>query len=814
MERVLHDVRYGFRSLLKQKAFTIIAIVTLALGIGANTAIFSLLHAVLIRPLPFYEPDQLVQIYEDASAIGFPRGDVAGGNYNDWKRDQTVFTDMAAIGVRSFSLTGDGEPERVFAYSATESFFPLLGVSPVVGRAFVAEDDKPGAQKVALLTYGLWQRRYAGAADVINRDVLLDGERYKVVGVLPERFQYLSDAIDLWVPMAFTSEQLTDHSNANYSVVGRLKSGVSVLQAGAELQTISQRIERDNPDTAQGLKSVVEPLKDEIVLDVRRPLLMLGAGAALVLLITCANLASLQLSRATTRASEMAVRSALGASRAQIIHQLLIESVLLSLAGGIVGLLVALWSFTVLKQLVPPGLTLSTKLTIDPQVFVFALVISLLTGILFGLAPALQASRIELGGALKQGAGRTASTVRGNRLRGAFVVGQIAVAVVLLICAGLMIQTVRNMLKQYSFSEPEKILTLRTLLPDSKFRDLAQYQVKEHSKRVAFFEQVVERVKALPGVRGVGYTTAVPLNWKGGANGVEIETRQNEEGRNPNAIHRQVSDGYFQTLGVPLVAGRFFDSSDRAEATPVAIINESLGREWLGEDPIGKRFKLGTPNAPWITVVGIVADVRQMGMDVPVKSEMYVPHRQVSTHPWFGPRDLVIRIDGDPADLVASVRREIHAVDPTQTISHVTTMEELLVKETGSRRVGMILLTLFAGLALLLAALGIYGVLSFFVVQHTKEIGVRLALGAQPGDVMSLILQKGLVWTICGIAIGLIGAFALSKLMTSLLFGISATDPATFIGVAVCLVGVALVACYVPARRATKVDPLVALRYD
>src|SRR5688572_9676397 len=450
MEALFKDIRYGARTLLKSPGFTAVAVLTLALGIGANTAIFSLLHAVLVRPLPFNQPDELVQVYEDASAIGFPRGDVAGGNYHEWRRDQTVFTDMAALGMRSFSLTGDGDPERVLAHSATANIFSLLGVSPVLGRAFLAEDDKPGAQKVALLTYGLWQRRYASATDVINRDVLLDGEKYKVIGVLPERFQYLSDAIALWVPMAFTSEQLADHGNSNYSVVARLKPGVSVSQADAELQTISQRIERDNPDTAQGLKSVVEPLKEEILLDVRRPLLMLGAGAALILLITCANIASLQLSRATTRTQEMAVRSALGASRAQIIRQLLIESILLSLAGGVIGLLVALWSFTILKQLIPPGLTLSTKLTIDLQVFGFAVIISFFTGILFGLAPALQASRVELGEALKQGTGRATSS-GGSRLRGAFVICQVALAVVLLICAGLMIQTIRNMVNQYSF---------------------------------------------------------------------------------------------------------------------------------------------------------------------------------------------------------------------------------------------------------------------------------------------------------------------------------------------------------------------------
>jgi putative ABC transport system permease protein len=814
MESLIKDIRYGVRSLLKYPGFTAIAVVTLALGIGANTAIFSLVNAVFFRPLPFAEPDRLMQVYEDASAIGFPRGSVASGNYADWKKQQTVFDDMAAVAPRSFSLTGDGDPERILAHAVSSNFFPLLGTQPVLGRNFSHEEDKPGANKVAIISHGLWQRRYASQPGVVNRDILLDGVKYTVVGVMPEGFQFMANTVGLWVPVALTPQQLGDHDNHNYTVVARLKSGVTPAQADAEIQTLSQRIVRDYPEDAEGLKSVVEPLRDGVIGNVRRPILMLIVAAGLVLLIACANIASLQLSRAAGRGKEIAVRAALGASRVRIVRQLLAESVLLACAGGVVGLLVALWSFALLKQLIPPGMTLSTSLKIDLPVLGYALAVSVVTGILFGLAPALHASKIDLNEALKQGGNRTGQAAGGNRLRGAFVVAEVALAMVLLVGAGLMIQTIYNLLGQYSLLQPEKLLTLRTVLPDSKFRDVNEYQAKEYAKRVAFYDQVLGRVNTLPGVTSADYTTAVPLSWPGGANGLLIETRQAEQGRAPNAIHRQISHGYFKTMGIGLRSGRFFDERDGPQSMPVAIVNESLAREWKGEDPIGKRFKLGTPNAQWITVVGIVPDVRQMGMDVPVKAEMYVPYRQISSHPWFSPRDLVLRTTGDPNDLVAAVRREIHAVDPNQPISNVATMEELLVTATGSRRLGMILLSAFAGVALLLASLGIYGVLSFFVAQQTREIGVRLALGAQLRDVLGLVLKKGMVWALLGVAIGLIAAFALSRLMTSLLFGVSARDPITFAGIALVLLAVALLACFIPARRATKVDPLVALRYE
>jgi predicted permease len=447
----------------------------------------------------------------------------------------------------------------------------------------------------------------------------------------------------------------------------------------------------------------------------------------------------------------------------------------------------------------------STSLKIDLPLLGFAMMISLVTGIIFGLAPALQSSKVDLNEALKQG-GRTASSAGGNKLRGAFVVAEVALALILLVGAGLLMQTVFHMRNQYSGFQPEKLLTLRTQLPS--------YKYGEHPRRVAFYDQVLERVKALPGVTAVGYTTSVPLQWPGGANGFTIEGRD-QTGNTPNAIHRQISLDYFQTMGIGLRRGRYFDEGDRKDSVPVVIVNETLARQyWPHEDALGKRFKLGVPNAPWVTIVGVVVDVREMGMDDPVRAEMYFPYRQITSHFGYAPRDLVIRTTGDPLSLVAVVSREIHAVDPDQPISNIATMGEVLTERTGARRLGMILLTAFAGLALLLASLGIYGVLSFFVAQQTREIGVRLALGAQLRDILVLVLKKGMGLALLGVAVGLIAAFALARLMASLLFGVRATDPITFAAIALILTGVALLACYIPARRATKVDPLVALRYE
>jgi putative ABC transport system permease protein len=811
MNTLIQDIRYGFRGLWRNPGFAIIASLSLALGIGANTAIFSVVNAALLRPLPFHDPDRLVMVWEDASFAGFPRNTPAPANYADWKTQNQVFEDMGALAVNSFNLTGDGEPEKIDSYEVTANFFSMLGVEPALGRVFLPGEDTPGV-RVTVLSYGLWERRYGADRGVIGKEILLNGEKYTVVGVMPAGFQFLNPEVGLWVTTAFTPEILANRGGHYLTVVARMKPGVTLIQADADIKTIMRRIARDYPNQAGRLDAFVMPLRDQLAGDARRPLMVLLVAVGFVLLIACANVANLLLTRAASRGREIAVRAALGAGRLRILRQLLTESVLLSFFGAAVGLLFATWSFGFLRRLIPEGLALSTSLTMDLRALAFTLVITLLTGLIFGLAPALQASKIDLNEALKQG-GRTGPSGGSNNLRGAMVVLEVAMSLVLLVGAGLLIQTLFKMLNQYSGLQPEFVLTMRTQLPRGKY--------DEAPKRNAFYDQTLERVKSLPGVISAGYTMSVPLDWKGGTSGFWVEGRSVEQAVSQDlsydANHRQVSAAYLQTMGISLRKGRYFNESDSEKSIPVAIINETMARQyWPGEDVVGKRFKIGDPDSPepWRTVVGVVADVRQMGMDSPVKAEMYLPYRQMTTHSFFAPRDLVVRTSVDPMSIVAAARREIHAVDPNQPVSNIRTMETVLEDEIGQRRLAMTLAAVFAGLALLLATLGIYGVLSYFVVQHTREIGVRLALGARRRNVLGLVMKKGMTLALIGVAIGLVAAFALTRLMSSLLYEVRATDPITFVAVAAMLTVVALLACYIPARRAMKVDPMVALRCE
>jgi putative ABC transport system permease protein len=812
MHTLLQDLHYGWRMLAKNPGFTLTALLSLALGIGANTAIFSVVNAVLLRALPFHEADRLVMVWEDVSFAGFPRNTPAPANYADWKAQQSSFEEMAALDERSFNLTGDGEPERIVAQGVTANFFPLLGVKPVLGRVFLPADDRPEANRVVMLSYPLWQQRYGGQESIIGRELLLNNEKYTVIGVMPAGFQFLDSYIKLWVPIAFTPQQLARRGSHYLQVVARMKPGITLEQANADIQTIQQRISRDYPNEAGRINAFVLSLREQIAGGMQRPLLVLLVAVGFVLLIACANLANLLLSRAASRQREIAVRSALGASRGRVVRQLLTESLLLSMAGAVLGMMAAWWSFEFLKHLIPDGLALSTKLDLDPRVLGYTLLVALLTGIVFGLAPALQASKVDLHEALKQGGGR-ASSQAGGRLRNAMVVTEVALALVLLVGAGLLIQTFFKLRNQYSGLQPENVLILRTQLSGSKYPGQPQ--------RAAFYQQVLERVKSLPGVESAGYVTTVPLEWKGGTSGFSIEGRtvvqSRAQGLSFDANHRQVSADYHQTMGIPLRQGRYFSDSDNEQAMPVAVINETMARQyWPGEDAVGKRFKLGDPgnNRPWMTIVGVVGDVRQMGVDDPVKAEMYLPYRQLTDYQGYAPRALVLRTSIEPMSLVTAVRREIHAVDADQPISNIRTMEQVFAEETGSRQLGMTLLAIFAGLALLLSALGIYGVLAYFVVQHTPEIGVRLALGAPRRDIIGLVLKKGMTLALIGVGIGLGAALALTRLMVALLFEMSATDPVTFAAIALLLTVVALVACYLPARRAMKVDPMVALRYE
>ena len=811
MHSLYKDIQFALRSFLKRPGFAAIAIITLALGIGANTAIFSVINAVLLRPLKFTDPERLVMVWEEASFAGFPRNTPAPANYFDWKTQNHSFEDMAAICERNFNLTGDGNPEYVSAYGVSGNFFPLLGVQPLLGRLFVPQEDSPSANKVVILSHRLWQTRYGADPRIIGKDVLLNSEKHTVVGVMPAGFQFLESDARLWVPLALDQEEVNNRGAHYLVVVARLKPGVDVANAQADMQTVMARISRDHPNETFNSKlgSVVVPLREQLAGDSRRPLIVLLFAVSFVLLIACANIASLMLSRAASRRREIAVRTALGASRLHIVRQLLTESLLLALAGGVVGLLLASWSFYFLQKLVPPAMTLSTDLTPDIKMLIFAMVVAVLTSIIFGLVPALQAAKFDLNEALKQ-SGSRGSVGGGSRLRQVLVVAEVALSFVLLIGAGLLIQTLFQLHNQYSVLEPERILTLRTQLPRQAYA--------EQGKRTAFYQQVLERVQHLPGVVSAGYSTSVPLSWKGGTNGFYPEgTGQTVPGLSYDANHRQVSADYLKAMQIPLRQGRYFDEHDNDQSLSVAIINETMARQyWPSGDVLGKRFTLGNPNenSPWYTIVGVVADVRQMGLDEPVKAEMYLPHQQVTDQPWFAPRDLAIRTKGDPMVLVGMVRDVVRGADPNQPISNVATMEELLGEETAQRRVGMILLAAFAGLALLLATLGIYGVLQYFVVQHTNELGVRLALGATPGRIVALVVRKGMILTLLGIGVGLAASLALTRLMTSLLFGVKPIDPLTFGAVPVLLTIVALMACLIPARRASKTDPLVALRAE
>ena len=803
---IMNDIRHAFRVFRKSPAVFGLAVLTLILGIGANTAIFSVVKEVLLRPLPFRDPERLVMVWEDASLWGFPRNTPAPANYADWKAQNHVFESMAALTWQTITLTGGGEPEKISGYGVTAGFFPLLGVEPLLGRTFVPDEDKPGANHVVVLSHGLWQRRFGGDRTIIGRELLLDGEKHTVVGVMPGGFQFLEPFIGVWRPAALSAEELANR-NAHYlSVVARLKSGVALEEARSDMRTVMARIAAANPDSAGRLGIVVVRLREHLTGEARTPLLVLVGAVACVLLIACANVANLLLSQAASRSREVAIRTALGAGRGRIVRQFLIESVLLAAMGAGGGLLVAYWAFDFLSGLIPPTVSLTSRPQLDPTVLAFTFGVALLTGLGFGLVPAFRSARQDATQAMRAGTARGGIGLTEARFRGALVSAEVALAAMLLVGAALLIQTMARLTDQYEVMNAERVLTVKTVLP--------QYKYDTRAKRGRFYSRVLERVAALPGVSSAGYTTAVPLEWKGGTNGFEIDGQPRDPNVAYDAIHRQVSADYLKAVGIPVKQGRHFTAADSEKSQPVAIVNETMARQfWPNSSPIGQRFRIGD-QSPWVTIVGISGDVRQMGVDTPVKAEMYLPYAQVTGQDWFAPSALAVRTSGDPMALAPLVRQEIRAVDPDQPVANVRTMNEVLGEETLQRRMGTVLLGVFAVLALGLACLGIYGVLAYFVVQHTPEIGVRVALGARAADILRLVLGRSATLVGIGLAAGLFGAFALSRVIRGLLFDVSATDPATFTSVAVILGGVALLASYIPARRAASIDAAVALRAE
>ncbi|MFL6333876.1 MAG: ABC transporter permease [Pyrinomonadaceae bacterium] len=801
MRTLLQDLRYAVRRLLKSPGFAAVAVGALALGIGANTAIFSVVNSVLLKPLPYPAPEELVKLWESRPRQNMPRVEIAPHEFLAWADQSQSFQRLAATDVAEYNLTGRGEPERVTGALVTAGYFPLLGLAPAQGRAFLEEENRPGANNVVVLGQELWRSRFNSDPSVVGQTVSLDGVACTVVGVLPRGFR-LPGGAELARPIAFDAEDRSQPGSHFLNVYGRLKEGVTVARAEAEMATVAARVEQSLGGTNVGHQVAVVPLHEEVVGGSRTALLVLLGAVALVLLIACANVANLLLARAAARRREVAVRAALGASRWRIVRQLLAESLLLSGLGGALGLLLAVWGVDLLVGLDPSGVQRAGEVTLDWRVLAFTFGLSLLTGLLFGLAPALQASKADLVESLKEG-GRAGQGLARNRLRSALVVAEVALTLVLLVGAGLLLKSFSRLLAVDPGLDPRGVLTLDVALPAAKYN--------EPQRITAFYEQLLQEAAALPGVQAAGAVSILPLAGDDSSNFVQIEGRAPlPPGQALRAGRRNVSADYFRALGIPLKQGRSLNASDASGAQPVLVINEAMARSFFqGEGPVGKRVRTGD-KSPWVEIVGVVGDVRHRGLDVDTRPEMFFPHTQTPSRQMT----LVVRSAGDPAALAGPLRERVRAIDRDQPVGNVKTMEEWVSESVASRRFTAALLGVFAAAAAALAALGLYGVVSYTVAQRTHEIGLRVALGARPRDVLRLVIGQGMALTLVGTAIGVAAALALTRLMASLLFGVGATDAGVFVAVPVLLAAVALLACYFPARRATKVDPMVALRYE
>ena len=803
----LQDLRYAARILWKNPGFTAVAVIALALGIGANTAIFSVVNTVLLRPLPYKDSEQLVMVWEDASRQGYPRDTPAAANYVDWRDQNSVFSGMAAIADNSFNLTGVGDPERLKGRLVSANLFPLLGVDPQLGRVFTAAEDQPGSQKVVLLSHRLWQRRFGGDPAIVSKTLTLNDETYTVVGVMPARFQFPENDDELWAPIAFSAEEAANRNRHYLQVIARLKPGVTLAQAQSEMTTIGARLQQQYPQSNTDISVAVTSLHEHLVGDIKPALLILLGAVGLVLLIACANVANLLLARAAIRQKEIALRVALGARRWRLLRQFLTESVLLATLGGLLGLAIAYAGLMLLRSFIPENISQAREISLDLKVLGFTLGVSLLTGFIFGLAPAIQALRMNQSETLKEG-GRDSVTGRsGKRLRGLLVTAEVAISLVLLIAAGLLINSFLRLRNIDPGFKVDHLLTMKIELPEPKY--------EEFERRTAFYNDLVQRVQSLPGVQSAAVTTNLPLYRQGNSIGVRLEGKpEPPPGQELIVVTRVVSPGYFDTMSIPLLAGRPFNDQDTDKTPNVVIISETMARRyWPGEEAIGKRLATRRirSDADWIQVIGVVKDVRQFELNAEPRPQMYISYRQPS---FFAAEDLVVKTDVEPASMAAAVRKAVWEIDKDQPISNIKTMEEILADSIARQRFSMLLLGLFAGVALLLAAVGIYGVMSYSVAQRTHEIGIRMALGAQTGAVLKLAVGYGLKLVVAGVLIGLVAAFVLTRLMSTLLFGVTPTDPMTFALISLLLVGVAAVASYIPARRATKVDPLIALRYE
>jgi putative ABC transport system permease protein len=811
MRTLLKDVRYGVRTLLKRPGFTVVAVVTLALGIGANTAIFTVIDAALLRSLPYRDPAGLVHLWETKRSRDFEQREASYPDFLDW-RAQTpeVFEGLAGYAPRQYTLASGGEAARARGATVTANFFDLLGVRADVGRTFVAGEDEPGAAPAAVLGHGLWLRRFGGDRGVVGRQVTLDGEAFTVVGVLGPEFQFarLGDT-EVWTPLAVPPQVASRRYMHWLQVVGRLKEGADVEAAGARLASVAANIERDDPGAHAGVGLRVVPLQEEMVGPVRPVLLLLLGAVGFVLLIACTNVANLLLARSAARRKEMAIRAALGASRWRVVRQLLTESVLLSLAGGAAGLVLALWGVDLLVALIPAGqlaqMPYLRGLSLDANVLGFASGLSLLTGVLFGLMPALASSRADLQESMKEG-GRTSGTRASGRLRDLLVVSEVALALVLLVGAGLLLKSLSVMLKVDPGFDTRGLLTARVALPPDRYA--------QDGQAARFYDELLRRVAALPGVRGAAVTSNLPLAGEGGTGSPQVVGRATPAAELTEAHLRTVSANYFEVMGIPVAAGRAFGERDRADTPPVLLVNKTYAeRVFPGEDAVGRRVTFKFTGDQTFEIVGVVGDEKVTSLDARTTPVVYFHNQQ-------GPDSsaaLVVRAEGaDASALAGAVRDAARGLDPEVPVFAVQTLEQMVAgsRATFMRRYPAYLTGVFACLALLLALVGIYGVISYAVTQRTHEIAIRVALGARGRDVLRLVLGHGLMLALAGVVAGAVGALLLTRLISGLLFGVSAADPLVYGLVALLLTAVALLACLVPARRATKVDPLVALRYE
>jgi putative ABC transport system permease protein len=808
MNTLFADIRFGARMLLKNPTMTIIALLALTLGIGANTAIFSVVDAVLLRGFPYSDADRIVLVWEKKQGGRTDQNVINLGNFTDWKEQNQVFTDMAVFFDRSFNLTGDGEPEEVPVQFATTNLFSVLGTNPLLGRTFQASDEGgAGPPALAVISYGLWQRRFGGDGSIVGRQINLNNQPTTVIGVMPANFGWhiqkgtqVSKPADIWVPFPITND-VRGRRGRFASSVARLKPGVTIQQAQTEMDTIAARLAQQYTFNTNWGVNVV-PLRTQFTGEIRKPLLILLGAVGFVLLIACANVANLLLARASARRREIAVRAGLGASRWRITRQLLTEAVMLSVIGGTLGVLVAWWGTKALVALSPPALIDLQRISVNLPVLGFTLGLAVITGLIFGLAPALTATRFDLHDSLKEGGKNVGGG--GHRLRNVFVITQVALALVLLVGAGLLVRSLNRLQAVDPGFNARNLLTVRVTLPASRY--------EEEPKRIDFFQQAIAHMKAIPGVEAAGAINTPPFTGLYSGTTVEVDGEKLPPGQELKTGVCVTDANYFQTMQIPLKQGRFYTEQEATQMRHVVLVNEAFVRKNLGgENPIGHKLTIymKDENVP-SEIIGVVGDHKHLGLDTAVEPVSYWPHPEL-VYPGM---TIVLRTKGDATAVAPSAREVIRGLDPQQPIGEISTMESLLSVSVARSRFSASLLAVFSIVALVMAAVGIYGVMSYSVLQRTHEIGLRMALGAQRVDVLKLVVTKGVVLALVGVAVGLVASFAVTRLLSTLLFEVTTTDALTFVAVSVGLFVVTLLACYVPARRATRVDPLKALRYE